>query len=122
MNYEQKLYDAITESAKKELGNNALTFAAGAVDEEYQDQIIDNTVWGIINRLLIDMPKEQIAYELRGQFLMLGMNIDIEALKEFVADKDEVFKKQIGVARLATNMLNDGMDELTVYSSMVQLL
>ena len=72
--------------------------------------------------MIIDTPKERIAHELYTQLLMSGLKTDVETLKEFVSDKDVVFKKQIGIAKLATQMLNNGVDEVAVYSNMVKLL
>jgi hypothetical protein len=82
----------------------------------------DNVIWLTINHLQIRTPKEEIAYQLCNQFLQAGFKVDIEELKAFISDKDEVFKKQIMVAKLATDMLNSGVDERVVYANMTKLL
>jgi hypothetical protein len=117
-NFEQKLYDEITISARQEFDYS--DFIAGFdIDDEY---IADKLIWEVINRMIINTPKERISHELYNELLMAGHLISIESLKEFVEDKDVVFKKQIDVAKLATQMLNNGVDELAVYSNMIKLL
>ena len=122
--YEQKLYDAITESAKKADGFDYTTFRASfnAMDYEHAQLMSDNVIWYVINNALIKTSKEKMAYELLNQFMVVGLKVDIEFFKTFIADKDEVFKKQIAVAKLATDMLNNNVDEFAVYSNMIDLL
>ncbi len=121
--YEAKLYDAITDSAKKAAGFDYNTFRSGFdLNDEYDEIMADNMIWFTINSLQIKTPKEIIAYELLNQFMAAGFSVDLDSLKTFVADKDVVFKKQIGIAKLATDMLNDGVPEQAVYTNMIKLL
>ncbi len=121
--YEERLYDAITESAKKADGFDYLAFRSGFdLNDEYDETMADNMIWHIINSLQINTPKETIAYELLHKFMAAGCSVEIDSLKTFISDKDEVFKKQIGVAKLATDMLDGGIPEQAVYINMVKLL
>ncbi len=120
--FEEKLYDEITESAKKEFDFDKFRKAFDLLDDEDAEVIADNLVWGLINRMIIDTPKEIIANILYNELLLIGFKLDLDSLREFISDKDTLFKKQIYVAKLASQMLNDGIEDIIVYKEMIQLL
>ncbi len=118
---ENLIWTTITNSAKRRF--NYSEFRDGfPLDEETNEIMADNVVWMIINGFQIDKSSEIITAELFNQILLTGLILKKEELTAFVLDKKDLFKTEIGISRLATDMLNNGSDVESVYLVVTKLL
>ena len=113
-NREDKIWDAITDSAKKRFDYQTVKNSF-PTDEQNQELIADNIVWKIINYLQVKKSKAELSATIFTDLLMLGFKVDKVWLDNFIDDKDEAFKIEISVSKLATDMLNGGIDPDAVY-------
>jgi len=84
--------------------------------------VTDNILFLVIIAYASNKSNFLIAAELFNEILMLGYVWELESIKEFVNDKDEVFSLEIFLSGLATGMIKNGSDSTDVLLSISQLL
>lgn len=116
---EEKIWDAITESAKSKF--NYQEFSNG-FPPYFEDNIKDNIIWEIIMRYAGGQEQLEICSYLNSQIMLIGLQIPIDDLKKFVASCKKDFGVEIFVTQFATKALNDGLLAKSVLGSVYQLL
>jgi hypothetical protein len=108
---EAKIYDLITDSAKKrfdyegfenEFSNNDLGFTMG-----------DNALWLILMNLAMGESPIMIAGKLNCELLMTGLYLDYGSIDEtimhleaIISDNLKNWQKEIGILKMVTDMFN----------------
>jgi hypothetical protein len=115
---EKLIWDAITNKAKTRFDYSAFSKSFPISDESVSDDLL----FKIIVLLAMKEPKKIIALKLFNEILLLGLVWEATDIEEFLQDKDKVFKIEIYAAQLASDLLQDGNDPLSVLNSVNQFL
>jgi hypothetical protein len=118
---EEKIYDLITNSAKRRFDYSSFENKFTTLSEELKDAP-DNIIWMIIEHLSRKIEKKIIGLELMNQLLILGIGWDEKGIHEFVSDKEDLFRHEISATRLATSLLNAGENPKIVFNKITQQL
>jgi hypothetical protein len=117
-NFEELIWDCITNSAK-------VKFDFSAFEKEFEG-INENTASNILFRIIVGYASgestEILSIKLRNEMLLNGYSLSLDEIDKFLMGKDQTLKLEIYATELASKMLQEGIDELTVLNSTIQLL
>jgi hypothetical protein len=114
--FEDKIWDTITNSAKKRFDYSSFEndFPTG--------DIADSVLFKVIAGLAAKWPKDKIAVSLFNDFLILGLKTDKGEWAKFIDKNEGSFKLEILASQIAREMLDNGSDPIAVHGSICQLL
>jgi len=115
---EDLIWNRITDSAKKKFDYKTFESEFNKID----DNIAENIIFQIIVGFASDKTEEIIALELYNQMLMTGFVWQLDEIQKFIEDKKSLLKIEIYSAQLASSMLQDDNDPLSVLNGINQLL
>ncbi len=119
-NTEDFIWDRITESAIskfdfEEFGNE---FNETINDIDIFENIVFITIIGFASK----KEKSTISLEIFNQVIITGFEWELEKIKEFLKDKEEIFQTEIYCASLAMSMLENGNNCESVLNSINSFL
>ena len=108
---ETKIYDLITESAKKKFDYESFVkdFATITEIDSFDVDIVENILWTILNHLAAGEKPNIVALQINNQFLLMGFMIDkvsIAEIENLISRNIKNWEKEIGTLKMITDMLN----------------
>jgi len=106
----EEIYNLITNSAKKRFNYN--TFEKTFLGEEnvrdvtIEYNVPDKILWYMLMYLAMGDEPDIVADKIYNEILMSGFIFDVNALEKIIVDNVVSWKKEIGVLKMATDMLN----------------
>ncbi|MGB3949343.1 MAG: hypothetical protein WBM13_15260 [Bacteroidia bacterium] len=111
---EEKIWDSITNSAK-----GKFDYVSFKENFSFDPDII---IFKIIMGFSVKTKKEILILQLHNELLLTGIVWDKKEIAKFVEDKENLFKIEIFASQVASNLLNEGNDPISVFNSISQLL
>ena len=112
------VWDAITNSAKSKFDYSSFENQFKEVGENIADNILFKIIIGYASK----KTSEILSEELIGDMMMLGYLWEINELKDFLRNKENLFKTEIFACQMAANLLEDGSDPIVVLNTINQFL
>lgn len=112
---EEKLWDEITNSAKKKFDYK--TFKKGI-----PASVADDFLFNVILSLAGKRPVNTMASEIQCKIMLQGFHMDLEAIIAFINEKKTLLSVEIFASQLAMDMLANGTPPEIVYAKICQIL
>lgn len=112
---EEKLWDEITNSAKKKFDYK--TFKKGIPENDADDFLFKTILLIAQNR-----PVLLIASELQMNLVLSGFHMELDAIIAFINEKKSILGVEIFASQIAIDLLADGTSPEHVYANICQLL
>jgi len=109
--YEERIWDYITESAKRRFDYN--TYQSN-FPEYVENHMKDNILWEIIIRTAGGMDVLEITSFIFSNLALLGIMFPKDELTNFVAERQKDLGLEILAAKIATDSLNNGSPATSV--------
>lgn len=112
---EEQIYDCITNSAKKRFDYQSF--------QDSLDSYSDISLFMILTHLANGDSPQIAALKLKSQFILAGYIIEESAIEKIILDNQDKWKKEIGVMKMATDMLYSGFaSDMQVYDFVEKML
>jgi hypothetical protein len=112
---EEKLWDEITNSAKKKFDYK--TFEKGI-----PASVADDFLFSVILSLAGKRPINIIASELQCNLMLKGFHMELDAILAFINEKKTIVGIEILASQMALDMLANGTPPEIIYANICQIL
>ena len=109
-----KIWDSIISSAKTKIDYSAF------------ENLFSKKAEDMLLKIIVDFASDKseifICADIRSEFFTRGYDLNLDELKKIISNKDKKLRLEIFLTQLASSMLKNGSNPISVYNNIQQLL